>query len=173
MDLDAEVHSRLYENIMVSKASILIEELTLLFLLVQLTVLSPSACLKNPIYPISYCDTWWHHRSSLGPTEPDQVRQHTLSRSFQVGISIDNSFINSDQNLLPFKASSALALESISCMSGAIRCDQLWQDSVHDPCQINILSSQLWYGVGSELITCMQDSIIYDTPWSALGDRHT
>jgi hypothetical protein len=73
-------------------------------------------CLKNPIYPISYCDTWWHHKSSLGPTEPDQVRQHTLSRSFQVGISIDNSFINSDQNLPPFKASSALALVSISCM---------------------------------------------------------
>ena len=46
MDLDAEVHSRLYENILVSKASILIEELTLLFLLVQLTVLSPSAILR-------------------------------------------------------------------------------------------------------------------------------
>ena len=69
-------------------------------------------CQKNPIYPISYCDTWWHHRASLGPTEPDQVWQHTLSRSFQVGI----------RTYHLFKASSALASESISCMSGAIWC---------------------------------------------------
>ena len=61
MDLDAEVHSHLYENIMVSKASILIEELTLLFLLFQLTVLSPSAILRlqpfmrvrSPALPLS------------------------------------------------------------------------------------------------------------------------
>ena len=46
MDLDAEVHSPLYENIMVSKASILIEELTLLILLVQVSVLSSSAILR-------------------------------------------------------------------------------------------------------------------------------
>lgn len=46
MDLDAVVHSHLYENIMVSKASILIEELTLLILLVQVSVLSPSAILR-------------------------------------------------------------------------------------------------------------------------------
>ena len=61
MYLDVEVHSRLYENIMVSKASILIEELTLLFLLVQLTMLSPSAILhlrpfvqvRSPALPLS------------------------------------------------------------------------------------------------------------------------
>jgi hypothetical protein len=75
--------------------------------------------------------------------EPDQVSQHTLSRPFQLGISIDNLCINSDQHLLPFKASSALALGVISCMLGVIRCGQLWQERIHGPCQINILSGQL------------------------------
>ena len=42
-----------------------------------------------------------------------------------------------------FNASSALASESISCMSGAIWCDQLWQESIHGPCQMNIQSGQL------------------------------
>ena len=84
----------------------------------------------------------------------------------QESISIDNSCINSDQ---PFKASSALALGVISCMSGAIWCGQLWQESIHGPCnEYNVWSAAIWFWQWA-----YQFHTIFYTPWSALMDRHT